>query len=224
MNNLCFEPVGLTTPGKRLYYLRFNLCSNRKIFSQQHNLSVRSLASWETDVKPLTEKAAKKFVEIFGKQDILCTSEWLLQGKGHPPTSLKQFTTSLEFPEKESVNIPSLPNFGMSAEVILFTKTHPHSKIFKMEDDSMEPVFYKGDLLGGVLKNQTQPKAFLDKPCAIVDENGISHIRFPLSTQVKNHYNLVALNPKTQSLNPVQFKVNPKEIYKIIWVRREDDS
>jgi hypothetical protein len=208
------------SPAKRLYHLRHTVCHNRLIFCERHAISPHTLSAWEKGKKPVTEKGANKLIEAFAKEGILCSVEWLLHGVGLSPTTLEDFTSSIKI-EEISI-IEKHKNSQIQSEVALFIAQNPTAKIFKMSDDSMEPALFEEDLIGAVLTAKNKVRSLIKKPCVFIESNDNCHIRLLVLSKDKETYNLASLNAQTKQAIPVLFNVTPKEIYKIVWIRRKN--
>ena len=205
----------LSSAEMRVYYLRHAICPNRGTFCEKHGISPHTLCSWETGKKKLTEKGAYKLVEAFAKEGMLCNVEWLLYGTGLPPKTLEDFAESINVQQNQD----ETENF--SSEIALFLANNPKSKIFKILDDSMEPALFQEDVVGTIPEEKNNIKSLLGKPCVVIEDENY-HIRLLISSKDKDAYNLTSLNPRTKNVAPVIFNVHPKEIYKIVWIRRKN--
>ena len=70
--------------GRRLKLLRSMTGLPRKALEQKYHISASTIQSWE-DAKAggLTEKGAKRVIQVFHKEGIQCSLNWLLHGLGH---------------------------------------------------------------------------------------------------------------------------------------------
>lgn len=208
------------SPAKRLYHLRHTVCHNRLTFCERHEISPHTLSAWEKGKKPVTEKGANKLIEAFAKEGILCSVDWLLHGVGLSPTTLEDFTSSIRI-EEISI-IEEYKNRQIQSEIALFIAQNPTARIFKMSDDSMEPALFEEDIIGAVLAPKNKIKSLVKRPCVFIESNDNYHIRLLVPSKEKETYNLASLNPQTKQTIPVFFNVRPKEIYKIVWIRRKN--
>ena len=76
----------LITPGERLRRARVLAgLATRREFEAKYRISANTLQGWEQGKNPLSEKGAKRVVEAFTHEGLMCTLEWLLHGTGMPP-------------------------------------------------------------------------------------------------------------------------------------------
>ena len=73
---------------KRLKFIRILTGLSIEEFSEIHGLKKGTLLKQESSHLAISKKAAEKFVELVIKQGVVCSVEWILEGKGDFPTLL----------------------------------------------------------------------------------------------------------------------------------------
>ncbi len=198
----------LTTPGNRLRAIRAFCSSSRNEFCEKTGLSESTLKAWENNVARLTKKGAALLVNIFQKQGIYCTEEWLLNGEGLSP--LRQ--------------VHEASNQNISEDVFLqqevdSLKRYYQTSIFahKISDFSMTPYFKMNDWVAGVLINAVDLPYFWNETIiADVEGHGILLRKLEKGTQ-PGLFNLLALN---SSGADTLYDRRLKGGYQILWHRR----
>ena len=121
----------LTTKFERLRFLRRLLGITRSEIEKKYKLPEVTLKKWETGNITLTDKGIKKCLDIYRKEGIDATLEWIQTGAGLTPT----FQTN-----------------SNKVETVFdcFTKLYPGCIIYQVPDNSMFPVYKKGDVVIGL--------------------------------------------------------------------------
>jgi len=108
-------------------------------------ISQNTIQAWEQGKTKLTEKGAKRLIEAALKTGVICSMDWLLQGKGSAPFFSKK-NSQFNSTQYEVINK------NLSSEILdieSFKNNNPNSIVFNVTDDSMLPFYRLGDYVGG---------------------------------------------------------------------------
>lgn len=216
----------LITPGERLRRARVLAgLATRREFEAKYRISANTLQGWEQGKNPLSEKGAKRVVEAFNNEGLLCTLEWLLYGTGMPPrpyemlrmgvnTNLKRLTQNLEqlnLEEEERIY----------RETQLFREQYQGSIVLSIVDDSMLPYFKEGDHVGGVQVPNQDMHHYLNELCILELENNVILPRLLQKGSRDDVYTVSCTNPTSKSapLNLIDVKII--SVAPIIWHRKK---
>lgn len=57
-----------------------------KSFCEKHDLNAGYFVKQESGNRPPTKESVEKILPCFNKEGVICTAEWILEGKGDFPT------------------------------------------------------------------------------------------------------------------------------------------
>lgn len=209
--------------GKRLKSLRMMAGLSRKALEDKYDVSASTMQSWE-DAKAggLTEKGAKRSIEVFRQEGIRCTVDWLLYGIGLPPQlSDKLFQQQIHMQVIES-RVEITEERAIVNELLAFRQHNPDAVEFIVPDDGMKPLYYKGDYVAGKRRYNEAIDNVVGMDCIIeTKENEVLLRRLKPGSQ-SGRFTLICLNPDS---NVFEFALHDREILSaapVIWVRRKD--
>jgi hypothetical protein len=101
-----------------------------------------------------------------------------------------------------------------------FKKHNPQSLVHQLEDESMSPLYKKGDYVAGNKVTRSLKPFDYGQPHIVVLSDGFKLVRTLYPSHQKGHFNLTAINLLEPVEQPFHTNINPKAIYKIIWHRR----
>lgn len=174
--------------GSRLKWLRTQLGIKQEDFAKKLGISRATLSYWEnaSTVKfGLHEEAAKKVVNIISELGTSCNLTWLLYGIGDAP-----FTVKNMLDEKREINL-----FLLSSENAVATE---------MFDNSMQPIFSKGDMVGGIWKNINMLKTYDD--FYIIEIEGKNQVRKIRRNDIDNTFDVFSICYSNDSKLPFEIK------------------
>lgn len=208
--------------GKRIKTARMLAGLSRKQLEEKFYVSASTLQSWEIGRNPLNEKGAKRLVEIFSKNDLICSVEWLLYGVGtHPKTSDElKFITSSKHGIIEPVNWND--EISIQKEIETFYIVNHDAVVLLVNDDGMEPAYAIGDYVGGKKRYREKISTALGMNCIVQFNEQISLVRRLKSGSRSGLYNLFCINPDATAQEPVICDVNLIFAAPIIWHRKND--
>lgn len=190
-------------------------------FARKYKISVSSLYSIESGMKPLTRKMADRISCALLQEGCLCNPEWLLTRKGTPPSLSKKGGLYLvDETEAESVENLLSEDFKIFKEVTFFKSLYPGSEVMGMFDDAMEPFYSPGDFVGGT--PQENIKQALNKNCILHLSTGDQLVRRLVKGSAEGVYTLQSVNPLTKTKDPVLYNQTIEKALPIVWHRRKD--
>jgi transcriptional regulator with XRE-family HTH domain len=212
--------------GKRLKSLRMMAGLSRKALEDKYEVSASTMQSWE-DAKAggLTEKGAKRAIEVFRQEGIRCTIDWLLYGIGLPPQlSDKLFQQQIRLHESPEDRVEITEERAIVNELLAFRQHNPDAVEFIVPDDGMMPLYYKGDYVAGKRRYNEAINNVLDMDCIIETKENEVMLRRLKTGSKTGLYTLICLNPNA---NVAEFALHDREILcaaPVIWLRRKDPS
>src|SRR5690606_3308477 len=110
-------------------------------------------------------KGAKKVVEAFKWEGLICSVEWLIYGKGMPPRHYEIINSGIKKHIQDdhsfaSLNIREEENIFKETQV--FKQHNSNAVVISIMDDAMEPYFQIGDYIGGIRINREDIKSYLN--------------------------------------------------------------
>lgn len=217
----------LATPGERLRRARVLAgLTTRREFEKKHHISANTLQGWEQGKNPLSEKGARRVIEAFTREGLMCTSEWLLHGTGMPPRPFEMLRigvrpVTVESPtDVDDLNLKE--EEAIYKETQLFKELYPNAIVISITDDSMMPYFKEGDYIGGVQVRNDELHRFTNQLCILELENNLILPRLLQRGSKEDYlYTASCTNPTTtvSPLNLIDVKVISAA--PIIWHRRK---
>jgi len=201
---------------KRLRLLRQKTGLNRNDFAERHNLNLSTLRSWEDGRKTgLSEKGARSLVKAFIKEGILCSTGWLLYGKGEKPKILTSecHQNPELYANKEQPEIPD--------EIRFFLEKNPNGVYFEMENDGMEPLYSKGDFVAGI-QHFDDISNLIGEYCIVETQEGMRYARLLQAGTKDFTYNLYCINPRSTVTDPVIYNIKVISVAPIVLIRKLD--
>lgn len=184
--------------GIRLRQIRELMGMTQHQFAENCQVSESTLRQYETGrMAGLTDNAARKIINQL-KNIVYCTFEWLTTGVGDSPVlknaAVEFFShTQLLVREKELIQ----------TEIDLFLENALNPIILKVQDDAMEPVYLKGDIVGGNRYVSEDINLYLGKLVIVQTQDNKLVLRKLTSSDQTGLYSLYTLNPHSQIAEPV---------------------
>ncbi len=190
--------------------------AERKAFCLKFNFPIATLEAWERGKNPLTQKGAKRLVEILRNLGIYCSEEWLIKGVGISPRPLQEMSEG----GGASSSIGSLSNnLKIAREISTFITLNKEASVTIMRDDAMLPFYEKGDYVGGIKKKGTHLVEAINKRCIIELANGKTIVRQLYQGADPKTFNVSAINLNTKSQPIAQHNVEIISAAPIVWHR-----
>jgi HTH-type transcriptional regulator, cell division transcriptional repressor len=211
--------------GKRLKSLRMMAGLSRKALEDKYSVSASTMQSWE-DAKAggLTEKGARRAIEVFRQEGIRCAVDWLLFGIGLPPQlSDKLFQQHVQLQEElAGIRMDVSEERAIVNELLAFRQHNPDAVEFIVSDDGMAPFFMKGDYVAGKRRYNEGIDHVLNMDCIVETKENEILLRRLKPGSKSGLYTLVCLNPVS---GVIEYALHDKEILSaapVIWLRRKD--
>jgi transcriptional regulator with XRE-family HTH domain len=211
--------------GKRLKSLRMMAGLSRKALEDKYNVSASTMQSWE-DAKAggLTEKGARRAIEVFRQEGIRCAVDWLLFGIGLPPQlSDKLFQQHVQLQEElAGIRMEVSEERAIVNELLAFRQHNPDAVEFIVFDDGMAPFFMKGDYVAGKRRYNEGIDHVVNMDCIVETKENEILLRRLKPGSKSSLYTLVCLNPIS---GVTEYALHDKEILSaapVIWLRRKD--
>lgn len=197
---------------KRLRIARALSGLTRENFSKKHDISVYTLRSCELGHLAVSYKTAEKISKALEEEDVFCTIEWIMEGKGQAPTFYRHQANfkSLSLLSEEDTILQ---------EIELFSKLHESAVVLQLKDDAMAPMYKMGDIIGGkLIDNYNQ---LIGKAC-IVEVQPDYFILRKITKDDRNDepWILTALNPETKCVDPYLRISKITAAAPVLWTRR----
>lgn len=221
------------TPAERLKHVRELIRLSRTYIKQKYHLSEATLKVWENGTAPLTKKGLQRCINIYRKEGVVLSKEWIMTGEGLPPKYSVNvghyFAGELQYPqptEKLLVKDLDCPfpylkddNACMLREASFFKESYSDAVILMVTTDDMEPFYRIGDYVGGrFLYGQDIDKA-LKRNCIIRLKDGRNIFRRLFKSNVIGLYNLSCINPQASVEELIMFNIEIEAAAPVIWHR-----
>jgi hypothetical protein len=221
-------------PCERLLYVRNLLRLSRRYIEEQYKLPEATLKAWESNKARLTEKGLNRCIDIYRKEGVLVSSEWINNGKGLSPRISvdmgKYLASDLQYPEHGKSTSLQINDSGENSylvddskailrEATFFKESTQNSVVLMITDNDMNPVYQIGDYVGGIFRYGKDIDSALKRDCIIRMKDGNLVVRRLFKSKNSNLYNLACINPATESENPILFAVEIESAAPIIWHR-----
>lgn len=158
------------TPGDRLIYIRNLTSLSRAEFCRRLNISYNSLKEWEYKSHSLTFKSADFIVRRLMTIGVICTTDWILEGKGESPQKTDQV--------KSENQVEMDQDFLILNEIEIFKGLYKNLAILMITTNDFRPYYNPGDYVLGIKysDNDILTKA-MDKLCIIETSEGIKYLK-----------------------------------------------
>lgn len=136
--------------GNRIKSARMLGGLSRRKFASVSKISLPTLRSWEEPSigrGGLTENGAQRLSAAFLQHGIVCSTEWLLSGKGSSPKFLESTEQSIIEIEDESIFWNE--DESIIRDIEAFKKHNAEAIVALIQDAAMVPFFSLGDFVGG---------------------------------------------------------------------------
>jgi transcriptional regulator with XRE-family HTH domain len=181
--------------GERLKRLRGMANLSRNRIADEYGISADTQKNWELGRHAgLTERGATRILEALKKGGIQCSLGWLLNGTGAPPIILSEQDKALGLSEQRK------PYAVLPISVQIFCEQHPNAVYMRVEDDGMEPNYFKGDYVAGERYYQGNIQKTIGKYCIVETQMGQTLLRRIRQGDQEGLYSLQCINVITSYL------------------------
>jgi hypothetical protein len=171
---------------------------SRKAFSEKAGLSIATLRSWEEPGdgrRGITPKGAARLVRALNKLEVFCAADWILRGEGTgprllTPTPLASSEELALWSEEESI----------LKDLQSFKQNNPDPIVLQIADNAMNPLYLKGEYVGGSKKVGVAIEGMVGCDCIIETTSG-SFVRRLGQRIADDAYVLMALNQDAEQIS-----------------------
>jgi transcriptional regulator with XRE-family HTH domain len=195
----------------------------RKQMCERSSIKPQTLIGWEVARHGgLSKTGAKKVIECVAKEGVVCTFEWLFDGVGQGPTVIPDYQnfSSLTTPSTDEGQAPRDDHANIIEELRVFKQHFTNSTELQISDDSMLPMFEKGDYVAGVKYYHAEISQQINKICIVQLDTGLSLLRVLKLGKDSDRYTLVCTNYQTSVTDPIIHNVKVISAAPIIWHRK----
>ncbi|MEI6806165.1 MAG: helix-turn-helix transcriptional regulator [Myxococcaceae bacterium] len=206
--------------GLRIRMARSLLPLNRTEFCEKHGLNRYTIQAWELGRNKIGLTMLRRFCEAMGKEGVFCTPEWLLHGKGDGPSKIgsrgmeiKAEKSWVKRPKEHANETQEIEN---EAEFFKETQSKAgHSVVvLQLPDSTMEPLYVRGDYVGGRAVPEELVGQLLGQVCLIEVGEGKFVLRRLLT--VGSRYLLVPEDYTEQTAILEKLR----NVFEILWHRK----
>jgi len=196
------DETDLAALGVRLKILRAMAGLKRLELAGLAGVSKTSLSYWENGkTRSISLRSMRKILKAIEHKGVFCNEEWLLTERGEPPKKISGSgqTTSIDS------NIDILSS-SFEREINQFLSScgnQDKAAIVRVENDSMNPQFEKGDILGGVFVSADTIDLTKEKFC-IIKIHGKLDVRRVRNGNTKGKFNLSYLSRDEHNASPFE--------------------
>lgn len=201
-------PDSPETRGLRIKQVRLNLLGkSREELCTGSTIGLGTLKGWEIGVGGgVSNVGAQKLVNHLSTLGVHTTTNWILHGLGPQPTT--------------GMLLQQTPEEIQIIEELLIFRKQPGSIDALITDDTMIPLFYPGNYVGGILTNNL--KCCIDKACIIITADNEKLVRILENDSPSDLYTLRCQNTHTELVQPIQTDISIIAAAPIIFIRRKN--
>jgi transcriptional regulator with XRE-family HTH domain len=219
----------LTHSGERLRRARILAgISTRREFEKKYQVSANTLQGWEQGKNPLSKKGAKRIIEALKLEGLLCSMEWLMDGKGMPPRPFEMLNSDASAARDIESAITSVnlnEETAIYQELQVFKSHNPNPIIITVSDDSMNPYYHTGDYIGGTrLTNAEDIAPYLGRACIVELSDHTIVPRYLHEGSEEGTYTLSCTNHQSRNSPLTVFNTTILSAAPILWHRRKLSS
>lgn len=188
---------------QRLKFLRTMTSLSMKEFAQLCHLGLTTVNYWEQGYSSITERGAKLISNAMQQEGIACTPVWLMYGLGDPPKIVEPHKLSKLHFIPIQTTVPSIQEeafyYGCDKtknELQFFQDSYPDHWVYFLQDDSMSPLYRKGDIVAGKKIIGKNMELAHRSDCIVeLTENQLLVRRVQIAT-IKDRFDLYVINPE----------------------------
>ena len=196
-------PLETQERARRLRFLRKMTRLSMKEFAQLCNLGLTTINYWEQGYSSITERGAKKVIKALREEGIECSTIWLLSGLGTQPKitdpsklskiNYPSIETSTQIIREENADYLS---GRIKEELNLFQSIHPDNLVYLINNESMTPLYCKGDIVAGKKLTGKNMELANGIDCIVEIEKNTLEVRRVRIGQATNSFDLYVINPE----------------------------
>jgi transcriptional regulator with XRE-family HTH domain len=191
---------------------------SRREIEENYGINENTLSGWERGIHTgLSKKGAAQFVQMLKDKDIACTVDWLLQGIGSGPQKITDYSI------EPSVSDMRSEKASIYEEIEIFRKHHRNTLELIVQDNSMLPVYQRGDYVLGIQHKQSFQK-YIGIDCIVELPNGEVLLRKLAKGRTDNRFSLICINLDPNSLEQNRYDVEIASLAPVIFIRRIEET
>jgi transcriptional regulator with XRE-family HTH domain len=213
------EELNKIARGERAKRLRAQLRLSRPDCVRKFNIPIGSLQSWEeARYGGLTMKGAKRLIEAYAQEGLICSLEWLFDGTGPTPRfSHKEIFLNPDENKSPLAATISL-NGNIQQELILFHKHNSNAIDTLIPDNALAPYLQKGDLVAGVRYFAEDIDKGIGTLCIVQTAAGEILVGYLYPDETHTTYSL--FNCSKEDEKPVKENLKLFSAAPVLWIRR----
>ena len=189
--------------GERIKLARQLASLTRNQLSTKYGINLHTLSAWEKGVNCISESKAQTLEEIFQREGLSISKNWILSGKN------ENFLDIKESKFKEALDIQG--NLQIYNEIEYFRQNTTRSIATMITDNALYPLFIKGDYVGGVVLEDLDICTSLNQFCIIrLDDNSLTSRK--IYSINNNRTKVTGINPFAKLGTPHQETLIFKEV------------
>ena len=179
------ERASAEARAQRLRKIRNFANLNRKEICDSEEINFNTYKGWElARFGGLPVDGAERVIKRVAKENVICSPDWLLYGKGQEPYLLPLNNTLTGLNDQTLI----------LKEILVFQSLYPNVIFTQIQDDALSPQFMPGDYVAGIKSSSDTILEALNQPCIVELPNEDILVRYLKQGQNKNCYQLVATN------------------------------
>lgn len=200
---------------ERILYARQLIFRHRGNFCKKYGISASTLSQVEGGFIKLSPVFAEKLVSAFQEEGLACSTEWLMEGTGAPPTLLTSLSKEVE--EDVPVNSDLDEDRKILMESLYFETLNKNSVVYRITQKDLSKEFDIGDYIGGIRIFDNFDTLIGNKIIAELKDKTI-HVGFLTKGSINNKYSIIPFDLKE---GIVQHNIPLKSGAKILWHRKK---
>ena len=190
--------------GERLRTIRGMLGLTALEFSKLCGVADSTLKKWEKGkARGLTSKGAHKIISALPQTNVICNSEWLLEGIGEPPKLINTYASNADQKSSGKETLNASPDSSIALEINYFRQHNDKTVVIQVIDDGMLPIFKPNDYVAGIKVTGKAMALLSGKICIIETELHGKIVRKLRFEPTNNTYTLLTMHPNTSVEEPI---------------------
>ncbi len=224
-NNSSKRPIddGMLEKAKRAQSARKFAGLTREEMNIRHDIPPSTLRGWECPGtlknQGLTFKGAQRLAKALLKEGVVCSVEWLLEGKGLGP----HFVSSKDNPaERKKSHSVWEHQIALQKEIAFFEENNPNAVVLMIVDNGLEPYYSIGEYVGGIKRFAKEINSLENCFCIVETTENDIFIRKLIIEKKPNQFSIICINPNTSAQEPIKNDIKLNWAAPIIWHRKPD--